>query len=123
MQRQAAFELENWTTQLRKGLLEFCIVNLLASGELYGYDLVKRLSGIPGLVVTEGTVYPLLSRLKRMGLVQSRLEESSSGPARKYYDLAPQGRKTLAFMNGRWAELARAIDGLLEDAQGKGRPK
>ncbi|MCL4694538.1 MAG: PadR family transcriptional regulator, partial [Candidatus Hydrogenedentes bacterium] len=54
-------DIDNWTTQLRKGLLELCIVNLLAKGELYGYDLVKHLARIRGLVVTEGTIYPLLS--------------------------------------------------------------
>ena len=68
-----SIDVSNWTTQLRKGILELCIVNLLAKGELYGYDLVKRLAEIRGLVVTEGTVYPLLSRLKKAGLLETRL--------------------------------------------------
>lgn len=114
MAGQPGFPMDNWTTQLRKGLLELCIVNLLAKGELYGYDLVKRLAQIPGLVVTEGTVYPLLSRLKKSGLVVTRLEESTSGPARKYYALAPQGREILTMMNAYWDDLSLGIDGLLD---------
>jgi len=107
------FDLDNWSTQVRKGFLELCIANLLAQGEVYGYDLVKRLAEIPGLVVTEGTVYPLLSRLRRAGLVVARLEESPSGPARKYYALAPSGREALSRMNAYWMDLASGIETLL----------
>ena len=90
---------ENWTVQTRKGLLELCILNALESGERYGYDLVKTLTGVPGLGVTEGTIYPLLSRLRVQGLVATRLEESSEGPARKYYSLTARGRRAAALMN------------------------
>lgn len=90
---------DNWTVQTRKGLLEMCILNALEARERYGYDLVKTLVGIPALGVTEGTVYPLLSRLRVQGLVQTRLEESDAGPARKYYALTTKGRKVMAMMN------------------------
>ena len=90
---------DNWTVQVRKGLLELCILNALAEQERYGYDLVKTLVQIPGLGVTEGTLYPLLSRLRVQGLVSARLEESSEGPARKYYSLTREGRKIMAAMN------------------------
>jgi PadR family transcriptional regulator PadR len=90
---------DNWTVQVRKGLLEFCILNALADKERYGYELVKTLVGIPGLGVTEGTLYPLLSRLRVQGLINARLEESSEGPARKYYALSKEGRKTMSAMN------------------------
>jgi PadR family transcriptional regulator, regulatory protein PadR len=90
---------DNWTVQVRKGLLELCILNALAGQERYGYELVKTLVAIPGLGVTEGTLYPLLSRLRVQGLVAARLEESSEGPARKYYSLTEKGRKTLGEMN------------------------
>jgi PadR family transcriptional regulator, regulatory protein PadR len=90
---------DNWTVQVRKGLLELCILNALAEQERYGYDLVKTLVQIPGLGVTEGTLYPLLSRLRVQGLVSARLEESSEGPARKYYSLTKEGRKIMAAMN------------------------
>lgn len=90
---------DNWTVQVRKGLLELCILNALAEKERYGYDLVKTLMGIPGLGVTEGTLYPLLSRLRVQGLIGARLEESTEGPARKYYSLTKEGRKIMAAMN------------------------
>jgi len=100
---------DNWTVQVRKGLLELCILNALADEERYGYDLVKTLVGIPGLGVTEGTIYPLLSRLRVAGLISSRLEESSSGPARKYYVLTRDGRKLMDTMNEYVAELNRGV--------------
>jgi PadR family transcriptional regulator PadR len=90
---------DNWTVQVRKGLLEVCILNALVAKERYGYDLVKTLVAIPGLGVTEGTLYPLLSRLRVQGLITARLEESSEGPARKYYSLTKEGRKLVTTMN------------------------
>ncbi|MBI1320613.1 MAG: PadR family transcriptional regulator [Candidatus Hydrogenedens sp.] len=107
-------ELGNWMTQLRKGLLELCIFNLLAQGELYGYDLVKRLSKVPGLVISEGTVYPLLSRLRKGGLLETRLVESASGPARRYYRLSPEGERILRLMNQYWHDLAAGVDGYIK---------
>ncbi len=89
----------NWAVQLRRGWLELCVLNALQGGERYGYDLVRALAALPGLDVTEGTLYPLLSRLRLTGLVSTRLEESSSGPARKYYALTPPGRRALERMN------------------------
>ncbi len=106
--------LSNWTTQLRKGLLELCIVNLLAEGELYGYDLVKRVTAIRGVVVTEGTIYPLLSRLRKSGLLETRIEESPSGPVRKYYRLSPAGERAREMMNRCWKDIEAGVNGLIE---------
>ena len=117
---QSGFDMDNWTTQLRKGLLELCIVRLLSQGEMYGYDLVKRLSRVRGVVVTEGTVYPLLSRLRRAGLVATRLEESSSGPARKYYALTERGRQAASLMQSYWKDLVKEVAVLLEGTEGRG---
>ncbi len=89
---------DNWTVQVRKGLIELCVLNALAERERYGYELVKTLVDIPGLGVTEGTLYPLLSRLRLQGLVETRLEESPEGPARKYYTLTDEGREMRAAM-------------------------
>jgi PadR family transcriptional regulator PadR len=89
---------DNWTMQVRKGLLDLCILSALAARERYGYDLVKTLAEVPGLGVTEGTLYPLLSRLRLQGLVSTRLVESPEGPARKYYALTDEGRQVLALM-------------------------
>ena len=90
---------DNWIVQVRKGLLEVCILSALAGTERYGYELVKTLMEIPGMGVTEGTLYPLLSRLRVQGLIAARLEESSAGPPRKYYSLTKEGRKIMAAMN------------------------
>jgi PadR family transcriptional regulator, regulatory protein PadR len=90
---------DNWAVQVRKGLLELCILNALAGGEQYGYELVKSLTRIPGLGTTEGTLYPLLSRLRVQGLVTTRLEESPEGPARKYYSLSESGEELRSRMN------------------------
>ena len=103
---------DNWTVQVKKGVLELCILNTLAAEERYGYDLVKSLVEVPGLGVTEGTVYPLLSRLRVAGLITSRLEESSSGPARKYYSLTKEGRKAMDVMNQYLGELNRSVERL-----------
>jgi PadR family transcriptional regulator, regulatory protein PadR len=100
---------DNWTVQVRKGLIELCILNALAEEERYGYDLVKTLVEIPGLGVTEGTIYPLLSRLRVAGLITARLEESSAGPARKYYALTKDGRKAMETMHEYLDTLNRGV--------------
>jgi PadR family transcriptional regulator PadR len=96
---------DNWIVQVRKGVLEMCILRALAKDERYGYELVKALAAVPGLALSEGTLYPLLSRLRVAGLVSTRLVESAEGPARKYYSLTGEGRRTLATMNDFLEEL------------------
>lgn len=108
----------NWTTQLRKGLLELAILNVLGGESLYGYDIVRRLGDVDGLVITEGTVYPILSRLRNEEYVESFIEESPNGPARKYYRLSARGRAELAHMNQHWQRLHEAI-GTLRKEQGR----
>jgi PadR family transcriptional regulator PadR len=108
---------DNWTVQSRKGLLELCILNALTGRERYGYELVKTLVDIPGLGVTEGTLYPLLSRLRSQGLISSRLEESSEGPARKYYSLTKDGAKTMNAMNDYLDTLNRGVRTLRKGAE------
>src|SRR6186997_350630 len=103
---------DNWTVQVRKGLLELCVLNTLTDRECYGYELVKTMVSIPGLGITEGTLYPLLSRLRVQGLVSTRLEESAEGPARKYYCLTPEGRKLAAQMNSYFDTLNESVDAL-----------
>lgn len=103
---------ENWTIQMRKGVLDFCILKALAGGECYGYALVKALVAIPGIGVAEGSIYPLLSRLKKQGLVDTRLEESSEGPARKYYRLTSSGRRVGEEMQAYFADMAKGVAGL-----------
>ena len=108
---------DNWMTQLRKGTLELCVLCALHGRRLYGYDLVKQLRDIDGLVMSEGTVYPMLSRFKKEGLVTTALVESSEGPARKYYELTPHGRQLVARMFEHW----RAVRGGIDSLSGEGR--
>ena len=103
------FNVDNWSTQLRRGLLELCVLNMLASREVYGYDLARQLAQVKGLGIPEGTVYPLLTRMRRAGLVKTRLEESSSGPARKYYALTSEGTHYCQIMNAHWDQLAEGV--------------
>jgi PadR family transcriptional regulator, regulatory protein PadR len=102
--------LANWTTQMRKGLLELCVLAVLRSDRMYGYDIVKRLSAVDGLVMGEGTIYPILSRFKKEGLVDTTLAESPEGPARKYYQLTDRGRQLLARMLTAWAAVRSGIE-------------
>lgn len=103
---------ENWTTQLRKGVLELCILNIIGRRRIYGYDIVRQLRDIDALVVREGTIYPILSRLKRDGLVRTSLEESPEGPARKYYELTRRGQQLLDEMNSYWDVLSQGMSDL-----------
>ena len=105
----------NWTTQVRKGVLELAILNTLGSGPLYGYDIVRRLGDVDSLVITEGTIYPILSRLRNEEYVESYIEESSSGPPRKYYRLTPRGREELRRMNQHWHHLHDALGTLQKE--------
>lgn len=101
--------------QLRKGVLELAILALLDSGESYGGELVATLSERPGLEASAGTVYPLLTRLKSAGLVETTWGESPSGPPRKYYQVTAAGRAELAAGAQAWRQLAHALDTLLEE--------
>jgi PadR family transcriptional regulator PadR len=104
--------LDNWQVQVRKGLLELCVLNALRSERLYGYDIVKQLRLLDGLVIGEGTIYPILSRFRTQGLVEATIEESPDGPARKYYCLTPQGRKVLTKMNEVWDKIHQGVSAL-----------
>ena len=105
---------EKWLSQVKRGLLELCILNLLKQRGMYGYELVKRLTAMPDLVVTVGTIYPLLSRLKREGLLTSTLVESPVGPARRTYSLTLLGTRHLEGINRSWRVISEAVTGLCD---------
>ena len=107
--REQSEWFENWRVQMRKGLLDLCILSALLEGEWYGYALVKALVAIPGIGVAEGSIYPLLSRLRKQGLVTTRLEESTEGPARKYYCLTETGRQQAAEMSVYFESLTQGV--------------
>jgi PadR family transcriptional regulator PadR len=100
----------SWTTQLRKGALELAVMNAINGDRLYGYDIVRLLRQHEGLVMGEGTVYPILSRLKSEGFLQTTLEESPDGPARKYYEMTDAGRTHLSQMNAEWTTLVTSLE-------------
>jgi len=110
-------EQEGWASQLRKGVLELAVLGLLAREPRYGSQLVEELAARPELAITAGTVYPLVARLAKAGLVTSTWQESPVGPPRKYYTLTPAGRDTLAGMAGTFAAVAAAVRGIVEEGR------
>ena len=101
--------LNNWQTQLRKGLLDIVILNLLQKGRYHGYEMVQKLKKIKGLKIREGNIYPILARLQTDGLVTSESEPSQDGPPRKYFQLTESGQKALSDMNEHWDRIIESI--------------
>jgi PadR family transcriptional regulator PadR len=101
--------IENTQTQMRKGILEYCILSIISRGEIYASDIINELKKAR-LLVVEGTLYPLLTRLKNNGLLSYNWVESNSGPPRKYYQLSPEGLLVLQQLDKTWAELAFAVN-------------
>ncbi|WP_461789564.1 PadR family transcriptional regulator [Pedobacter sp.] len=99
---------ENTQTQMRKGILEYCVLLIISRGEIYASDIIAELKRAK-LLVVEGTLYPLLTRLKNNGLLSYNWVESTSGPPRKYYVLTPEGRQILTQLDTTWQELVYAI--------------
>jgi PadR family transcriptional regulator PadR len=103
-------KIENIKSQMRKGVLEYCILNILSQKEAaYTSDILQELKDAK-MIVVEGTVYPLLTRLKNSGYLSYRWEESTSGPPRKYYVLTSEGEKFLQLMQQSWEELVSAVN-------------
>lgn len=101
-------KIENTKAQMRKGVLEFCILSILENGEAYPSDILVRLKKA-NLIVVEGTLYPLLTRLKNSGLLTYRWEESKSGPPRKYYTITSEGITFLSALYVTWKDLVKAV--------------
>ena len=105
--------IDKWEVQLRKGCLELAILASLWDGKLYGLEILRRLEDDSDLVITEGTVYPLLTRLKGEGLLNSEWVEANAGHPRKYYRLTAAGRRRATEMANMWARFSASLDGLL----------
>jgi PadR family transcriptional regulator, regulatory protein PadR len=101
------------SSQLMKGVLDMCLLAVIAEEPSYGYEMARKLEERGLTLVSEGSIYPLLSRLQKQGLVEGYLVESDEGPARKYYRLAPSGRKALAEWSKDWRQLAAGVNGVL----------
>lgn len=109
-------KIENAKAQMRKGVLEYCILLVLDGKPLYASDIIQSLKEAK-MIVVEGTLYPLLTRLKNAGLLAYRWEESTQGPPRKYYELTDGGRKFLGELEGSWIELVDAV-GKIKNSRG-----
>lgn len=100
-------------SQMRRGAIEYCVLALLRKEERYGFDLVRELAGSSGLVSTEGTIYPLLARLRTEGLVETTWQESRQGPPRRYYRITPAGEFALAEFVQEWERFRDGVDQIL----------
>lgn len=108
-------DAEGVLVNLRRGTVEHCVLALLSGQSLYALDVVRQLSALQ-LLTSEGTVYPLLSRLRRDGLVDSSWSDSPAGPPRRYYSLSPAGALALGDFTRQWQQFRDAVDKLLEQA-------
>ena len=100
--------VENIQSQMKKGVLEFCILSIIDRGEVYPADIVEELNQ-KGMSVLEGTLYPLLTRLKKAGYLDYRWVESQSGPPRKYFSMNDEGRKFYDALASTWSEISTAV--------------
>ena len=101
-------DLENTKAQMRKGILEYCILSVLSKNSCYASYIIKELKEAM-VIVVEGTLYPLLTRQKNAGLLSYRWEESQQGPPRKYYELTSEGKEYLADLDSSWDELVESV--------------
>ena len=107
----------NWLSQVRRGTIEYCVLALLRSGERYGFEIARSLADADGLVTSEGTIYPLLSRLRSAGLVDTTWRESNQGPPRRYYQLTQDGIVALRAFESEWERFRHAVESVLVGAQ------
>ena len=98
--------------QLRKGLIEYCVMKCLGKGESYGYEIATQLKTMESLAITESSVYPILSRLKKEGYLKVRAVKSAAGPPRRYYALTQAGEARLQEMNSYWMHLVESVEHL-----------
>jgi PadR family transcriptional regulator PadR len=107
--RLSALEATDWTSQLRRGVLELCILNVLRDAPSYGYEIVTTLASLGPLAANENTIYPLLRRLKADGLLETFSRESPAGPPRQYYRLSTVGGRRLAMLAKEWDAMVAAV--------------
>jgi PadR family transcriptional regulator PadR len=111
-------DLSGWEIQVRKGGLSLAVLAILWPGRLYGLEILKRLDAEAGLTIPEGTIYPLLNRMKAEGLVSSEWVEADAGHPRKYYSLTDPGRRRVRDMAASWRAFAAGLEGLLAPIEG-----
>jgi PadR family transcriptional regulator PadR len=106
--------LETLVTQMRKGALEYCVLALLTGEPRYGFEIVQRLGQVDGMLTSEGTIYPMLGRMRRDGLVHTDWRESPTGPPRRYYGLTAEGQRALRAFKNEWSTFRIAVDTILK---------
>lgn len=114
LQKKQEMNIENTQAQMRKGILEYCILLIISQQDAYVPDIISKLKASK-MIVVEGTIYPLLTRLKNTGLLSYRWEESQQGPPRKYYSITEQGRGFLKELENSWDELTSAVNSIKEN--------
>jgi PadR family transcriptional regulator PadR len=107
-------DFENVKAQMRKGVLEFCILSIVSKNDAYATDILNKLKESE-LIVVEGTLYPLLSRQKNAGLLSYRWEESTQGPPRKYYTITEKGKEALKELETSWNDLILAVESIMKN--------
>jgi PadR family transcriptional regulator PadR len=110
----AVVPADGLVSQMRRGALEYCVMALVRETPRYAFELIEAL-GKTGMLTTEGTLYPLLSRLRRDGLVKTDWRESTDGPPRRYYELTAEGRRALSAFKGEWTGFRGAVDKILQE--------
>jgi PadR family transcriptional regulator, regulatory protein PadR len=111
-------KIENAKVQMRKGILEYCILQIISRGEIYASEILDELIEAK-IMVVEGTLYPLLTRLKNAGLLDYKWVESLSGPPRKYYVLTESGEEFLQVLKGTWTELSESVQTIIKNSSSK----
>lgn len=106
--------LDRWEIQVRKGILDFIILSYLLKQEYYGYELISEIKNFISINISEGTIYPLLNRLKKEGLITSRWVEMESGVPRKYYQITVEGAATFVKMKNSWLQLNQSLQKLMD---------
>ncbi len=105
----------NWLAQVRRGVAEQCVLALLTRGEMYGFELARELAVRGRIIGSEGTLYPMLARLRRNGFVETSWQESNAGPPRRYYHLTSDGEVALASFKKQWRGFRDAVDEILDE--------
>lgn len=113
--------MRTWVAQLRKGLVELCVLAALKDREAYGYEILQRLGRAETLSISESAVYPILARLTEEGALKVRAAPSPAGPPRRYYRLTPAGAARLAEMGEYWRDIVTAVDALFEARPGSSK--
>lgn len=115
-----AFDMSIWMSEIRRGVIELCLLAAVREREGYGYEIIQRIQQKSGIELTESTVYPMLTRLANQGLLVTRLEKSSQGPARRYFRLTADGKRKYEVMLVHWGLFTESVSKMLVHPSNQG---